>query len=267
MKQTEKGKASAYEYFQLKCSGQRKKDELDSKDSNAAGRKVENVRALRGRKEGKKYMQDLEINKRSAGPGAASSYVRSGEIVEHDGERAEGEEHVDLGLEDDDAHAGERPPPPAPGRERLGHGGERADVLEVQRVHLPGRKRRRRARRRRQLQLHLVRLRVRLLLEPQRRLLLRHHHLRAPANQGPRRRIRATTQRERERERERERRTDGLPSAERSTRRGALGVVKKKASSIRIATHQMRRGGGGEERRRMGSAVGLGFRTRAARNW
>ena len=77
----------------------------------------------------------------------------------------------------------------------------------------------------------------------------------------------ARQRRERERERERERRTDGLPSAERSTRRGALGVVKKKASSIRIATHQMRRGGGGEERRRMGSAVGLGFRTRAARNW
>lgn len=83
-------------------------------------------------------------NVRNEVRGRRGSYVRSGDVVEHDGERAEGEEHVDLGLKDDDAHAGERPLPPAPGRERLGHGGERADVLEFQRVHLPGRRRRRR---------------------------------------------------------------------------------------------------------------------------
>ena len=111
------------------------------------------------------------------------------EVVEHDGERAEGEEHVDPGLEDDDADAGERPPPPAPGRERLGHRGERADVLEVQRVHLPGR-RRRRARRRRQLQLVHPR-------EPQGRLLRPHHRRAAARIEGPRRRIRAMQSRPR----------------------------------------------------------------------
>jgi hypothetical protein len=84
-----------------------------------------------------------EKNSARFGNGVRGSYVFPAEVVEHDGERAEGEKHVDLGLEDDDAHAGERPPPPAPGRERLGHRGERADVLEVQRVHLPGRRRRR----------------------------------------------------------------------------------------------------------------------------
>jgi hypothetical protein len=104
------------------------------------------------------------------------SYVRSGEIVEHDGERAEGEQHVDLGLEDDEARAGERSPPPAPGRQRLGHGGERADVLEVQRVHLPWRRRRRRL---------LLVVRRLVHLEHPRRRLLRHHHLRARPRPGP----------------------------------------------------------------------------------
>lgn len=88
--------------------------------------------------------------------------------MEHDGEGAEGEEDVDLGLEDDDAHAGERPPPLAPRRERLRHRGERPDVLEVQRLHLPGgRHRRRRRRAPALLQLQL--------LHPQLRLLRPHH--------------------------------------------------------------------------------------------
>jgi hypothetical protein len=96
------------------------------------------------------------------------AHVLAGEVVEQDGERAEGEEHVDLGLEDDDTRAGERPPTPAARRERLRHGRQRADVLEVQRLHHP-RGHRRSPRRRRQLHILLV------CLHPQAELLRTHH--------------------------------------------------------------------------------------------